>query len=191
MANSIALKFRSIVAAAHRSELRLGLAMPDESAMPRQTSLEWIKSSDRSSYSSVRVHSRPLGGRVNRLEALAQKDAKLAEQTTREYLRFVQTEFAYFEEASKKLFPARDPPSLSDARQRNQYRNAGRTAWSFAKAWLPVCVARRSSCRFCKDLPGRAMESFLWAKSRLQLYPDPPEWVMKRFREIPRAAANQ
>jgi hypothetical protein len=29
-------------------------------------------------------------------EALEQKDAKLAEQTKREYLQFAQTEFAYF-----------------------------------------------------------------------------------------------
>lgn len=37
-------------------------------------------------------------------EAETQKDSKLAEQTKREYLQFAQTEFDYFEEASRKLF---------------------------------------------------------------------------------------
>jgi len=45
-------------------EFTLNSEMPDESAMPRQTSLEWIRSSDGSPYSSVIVHSGPLGGRV-------------------------------------------------------------------------------------------------------------------------------
>jgi peptidoglycan/xylan/chitin deacetylase (PgdA/CDA1 family) len=135
-------------------------------------------------------------------EALAQKDAKLAEQTKREYLQFVQTEFAYFEEAAKKLFGREIPQvflmhdnqinsetldellgllqkrgyqfvSLDEALADSAYATPDRFVGTAGISWI------------------ERWRVFFGQKADYERDPDPPEWVMKRFREIRRAAGNQ
>ena len=135
-------------------------------------------------------------------EALAQKDAKLAEQTKREYLQFVQTEFAYFEEAAKKLFGREIPQvflmhdnqinsetldellgllqkrgyqfvSLDEALADSAYATPDRFVGTAGISWI------------------ERWRVFFGQKADYERDPDPPEWVMKRFREIRGAAANQ
>jgi len=91
-------------------------------------------------------------------EAPAQKDAKLAERTKREYLQFAQTEFAYFVD-----------DALADSAYATPDRFVGTAGISWMERW----------------------RVFFGQKADYEHAPDPPEWVMKRFREIRRAAANQ
>ena len=135
-------------------------------------------------------------------EAMKQKDGKLAEQTKREYVQFVQTEFDYFEEASRKLFGREIPQvflmhdnqintetldELLGLLERRGYRFV-----TLDEALADPAYATPD--RFI----GTAGISWIdrWRvsfgqKADYQHDPDPPEWVMKRFREIRTAAANQ
>lgn len=135
-------------------------------------------------------------------EALAEKDARLADQTKREYLQFAQTEFAYFEEASRKLFGREIPQvflmhdneintetldellgvlekrgyqfvSLDEALADSAYATPDRFVGTAGISWID------------------RWRVFFGQKADYEHDPDPPDWVMKRFREIRRAAANQ
>ena len=135
-------------------------------------------------------------------EALVQQDTKLAEQTKREYLQFAQTEFAYFEEASRKLF-AREIPqvflmhdneintetldellgllekrgyrfvSLDEALADSAYATPDRFVGTAGISWMD------------------RWRVFFGQKADYEHDPDPPDWVIKRFREIRRVAADQ
>ena len=135
-------------------------------------------------------------------EALAQKDGKLAERTKREYLQFAQTEFAYFEEASRKLFGREIAQvflmhdneinsetldellgllekrgyqfvSLDEALADSAYATPDRFVGTAGISWID------------------RWRVFFGQKADYEHDPDPPDWVMTRFREIRRAAANQ
>jgi len=134
--------------------------------------------------------------------AVAQKDSKLAEQTKQEYLQFAQTEFDYFEEASRKLFGREIPQvflmhdneintetldellrllekrgyqfvTLDDALADSAYATPDRFVGTAGISWLD------------------RWRVFFGQKAGYEHDPDPPGWVMKRFREIRKAAANQ
>lgn len=135
-------------------------------------------------------------------DALARKDKKLAEQTKREYLQFAQTEFDYFEDASRKLF-AREIPqiflmhdneinteTLSEFLELLEKR--GYQFVTLDQALMDPAYATPD--RFV----GTAGISWIdrWRvyfgqKADFEHDPDPPEWVMRRFAEIRKAAASQ
>ena len=133
-------------------------------------------------------------------EAETQKDSKLAEQTKREYLQFAQKEFDYFEEASRKLFGREIPQvflmhdnqintetldlllgllekrgyrfvTLDEALADPAYATPDRFVGTVGISWID-----------------RWRVSF-GQKADYEHDPDPPEWVMKRFEEIRKAAA--
>ncbi|HKW31793.1 MAG TPA: polysaccharide deacetylase family protein [Candidatus Acidoferrum sp.] len=135
-------------------------------------------------------------------EAAVRKDTKLAEQTKLEYLQFAQTQFDYFEEGSRKLFGREIPQvflmhdneintetldqllgllekrgyqfvSLDEALADPAYATPDRFVGTAGISWID-----------------RWRVSF-GQKADYEHDPDPPEWVMKRFREIRKAAANQ
>ncbi|HKW62447.1 MAG TPA: polysaccharide deacetylase family protein [Candidatus Acidoferrum sp.] len=135
-------------------------------------------------------------------DAMARKDSKLAEKAKREYLQFAQTEFEYFEEASRKLFGREIPQvflmhdneintetldellgllekrgyqfvTLDEALSDPAYATPDRFAGTAGISWID-----------------RWRVSF-GQKADYEHDPDPPEWVMKRFAEIRKAAANQ
>jgi len=135
-------------------------------------------------------------------EAVTQKDSKLAEQTKREYLQFAQAEFDYFEEASRKLLGREIPQvflmhdneintdtldellrllekrgyqfvTLDEALADPAYATPDRFVGTAGISWLD------------------RWRVFFGQKADYEHDPDPPEWVMKRFREIRKAAANQ
>jgi peptidoglycan-N-acetylglucosamine deacetylase len=135
-------------------------------------------------------------------EAVAQKDSKLAEQTKREYLEFAQTEFDYFEEASRKLFgrEIRQVFLMHDNEINTEtldelLRLLEKRGYQFVTLDEALAdPAYATPDRFV----GTAGISWLdrWRvsfgqKADYEHDPDPPEWVMRRFREIRKAAANQ
>ena len=134
-------------------------------------------------------------------EALTQKDGKLAEQTKREYLQFAQTEFDYFEEASRKLFGREIPQvflmhdnEINTETLDELLRLLEKRGYQF----VTLDEALADSAYATPDrFVGTAGISWLdrWRvyfgqKADYEHDPDPPEWVMKRFREIRKAAAN-
>src|SRR5215831_10349670 len=135
-------------------------------------------------------------------EATMQKDTKLAEQTKREYLQFAQTEFDYFEDASRKLFGREIPQIfLMHDNQINTETLDELLRFLEKRGYQFVTLdealgdpAYATPDRFI----GTAGISWLdrWRvafgqKADYEHDPDPPEWVMKRFAEIRKAAANQ
>lgn len=135
-------------------------------------------------------------------EALAQKDPRLAEQTKREYLQFAQTEFEYFEESSRKLFGHEIAQvflmhdneinsetldellgllekrgyhfvSLDEALTDPAYATPDRFVGTAGISWID------------------RWRVFFGQRADYEHDPDPPESVIKRFREIRKAAANQ
>src|SRR5215469_1028708 len=135
-------------------------------------------------------------------DALSRRDSKLAEQTKREYLQFAQTEFDYFEEASRKLFGHEIPQVFLmhdneiDTETLDEFlvllEKRGYQFVTLDKALADPAYATPD--RFV----GRAGISWIdrWRvsfgqKPDYEHDPDPPEWVMKRFAEIRKAAANQ
>jgi peptidoglycan/xylan/chitin deacetylase (PgdA/CDA1 family) len=134
-------------------------------------------------------------------EAVTQKDSKRAEQTKREYLQFAQTEFDYFEEASRKLF-GREIPQVflmhdNEINMETLDELLGileRRGYQF----IPIDDALADPAYQTPDrFVGTAGISWIdrWRvyfgqKADYEHDPDPPEWVMKRFREIRKAAAN-
>lgn len=134
--------------------------------------------------------------------ALAAKDAVLAEKVKQDYLRFVDTEFDYFEEGARKLFHREIPQifllhdneintetldivltklekrgyrfvsldtALADAAYATPDRFVGAAGISWIDRW----------------------RVFYGQKADWEHDPDPPKWVMDRFRDIRKAAANQ
>ena len=135
-------------------------------------------------------------------EATMQKDTKLTEQTKREYLEFAQTEFAYFEDASRKLFGREIPQIfLMHDNQINTETLDELLRFLEKRGYQFVTLdealgdpAYATPDRFI----GTAGISWLdrWRvhfgqKADYEHDPDPPAWVMKRFQEIRKAAANQ
>jgi len=118
-------------------------------------------------------------------EARAQNDVKLAEQAKREYLQFAQGEFAYFEEASRKLF-WREKNSLVFSR-------SVATGSCRSTKLLPILPTQLQIDSWVRQgSPGLTeWRVFFGEKADYEHDPDPPDWVMKRFREIRRAAAGQ
>ncbi len=134
--------------------------------------------------------------------ALAQKDTELAEKTKREYLQFAQTEFDYFEDASQKLFGREIPQvflmhdnEINTETLDRLLTNLEQRGYEFVTLDAVLAdPAYGTPDRFV----GTAGISWIerWRvhfgqKADYERDPDPPDWVMKRFREIRKAAANQ
>ena len=134
--------------------------------------------------------------------ARMQKDGKLAEQAKREYIQFAQTEFDYFEDASRKLFGREIPQiflmhdnEINTETLDELLRILEKRGYQF----VTLDEALADSAYATPDrFVGTAGISWLdrWRvffsqKADYEHDPDPPEWVMKRFREIRKAAANQ
>ena len=135
-------------------------------------------------------------------EALVQKDLKLAEQTKREYLQFAQTEIAYFEEASRKLCGREIPQVFLMHDNEINTETLDEVLGLLAKRgyeFVTLDEALEDPAYATPDqFVGAAGISwidrwrvFFGQKADYEHDPDPPEWVMKRLREIRRAAANQ
>jgi peptidoglycan/xylan/chitin deacetylase (PgdA/CDA1 family) len=135
-------------------------------------------------------------------EALAQKDAKLAEQTKREYLQFAQTEFAYFEESSRKLFGREIPQVFLMHDNEINTETLDELLGLLEKRGYQFVSLEQALADSAYATPDRFVGTagiswierwrvFFGQKADYEHDPDPPEWVMKRFREIRRPAANQ
>lgn len=135
-------------------------------------------------------------------EAEMHKDTKLAEQTKREYLQFALTEFDNFEGASRKLF-GREIPQIflmhdNEINTETLDELLGlleRRGYQFVT--LDEALADPAYATPDKFI-GTAGISWIdrWRvsfgqKADYEHDPDPPEWVMKRFQEIRKAAAHQ
>lgn len=135
-------------------------------------------------------------------DAEAKKDGKLAEQTKREYLQFAQKEFDYFEDASRKLFGREIPQvflmhdnEINTETLDELLRLLEKRGYQFVT--LDEALADPAYATPDKFI-GTAGISwidrwrvFFGQKADYEHDPDPPEWVMKRFQEIRKAAAHQ
>lgn len=135
-------------------------------------------------------------------DALARKDSKLAEQTKREYLQFAQTEFDYFEEASRRLFGREIPQVFLMHDNEINTETLDELLGLLEKRgyqFVTIDEALSDTAYATPDrFVGTAGISWIdrWRvsfgqKADYEHDPDPPEWVMKRFAEIRKAAANQ
>jgi peptidoglycan/xylan/chitin deacetylase (PgdA/CDA1 family) len=135
-------------------------------------------------------------------EAETHKDTNVAEQAKREYLQFAMTEFDYFEEASRKLFGREisqvflmhdneiNTETLDELLRLLEKR--GYQFISLDEALVDPAYATPD--RFVGTAGISWIDRwrvFFGQKADYEHDPDPPEWVMKRFREIRKAAANQ
>ena len=135
-------------------------------------------------------------------DALSRRDSKLAEQTKREYLQFAQTEFDYFEEASRKLFGHEIPQVFLMHDNEINTETLDEFLVLLEKRGYQFVTLDEAlldpAYRTPDQFVGAAGISWIerWRvsfgqKAGYEHDPDPPEWVMKRFAEIRRAAANQ
>src|SRR5215472_2533778 len=135
-------------------------------------------------------------------DALARKDSKLAEQTKREYLQFAQTEFDYFEEASRKLFGHEIPQVFLMHDNEINTETLDEFLGLLEKRGYQFVTLDEALVDPAYATPDRFVGAagISWIerwrvsfgqKAGYEHDPDPPEWVMKRFAEIRRAAANQ
>lgn len=135
-------------------------------------------------------------------EAEGQKNSKLAEQTKREYLQFAQTEFEYFEERSRKLFGREIPQVFLMHDNAINTETLDQLLGILEKRGYQYVTLDEALADPAYATPdrfvGTAGISWLdrWRvsfgqKADYEHDPDPPEWVMKRFQEIRRAAAHQ
>ena len=133
-------------------------------------------------------------------EAEAKKDSKLAEQTKREYLQFAQREFDYFEEASRKLFGREIPQVFLMHDNEINTEKLDELLGLLEKRgyqFVTLDEALADPAYVTRDrFVGTAGISWIdrWRvsfgqKADYEHDPDPPEWVMKRFQEIRKAAA--
>ena len=134
--------------------------------------------------------------------ALAAKDAALAERVKQEYVRWVDTEFQYFEDRSGRLFQREIPQVflLHDNEINTQtldivLTNLERRGYRFVS--LDTALADPAYAT-PDQFVGTVGISWIdrWRvsfgqKADWERDPDPPEWVIKRFREIRKAAASQ
>jgi len=134
--------------------------------------------------------------------ALAQRDTELVEKTKREYLQFAQTEFDYFEDASRKLFGREIPQvflmhdnEINTETLDRLLTNLEQRGYQFVTLDAVLAdPAYATPDRFVGTAGISWIERwrvFFGQKADYEHDPDPPEWVMKRFREIRKAAANQ
>ena len=135
-------------------------------------------------------------------EALAKKDNLLAEEVKREYLRFAQTEFEYFEDGSRKLFGREIPQVflMHDNEINTETLDALlRLLEERGYQFVSLDAALADAAYATPDrFIGTAGISWIdrWRvyfgqKADYEHDPDPPDWVIKRFSEIRKAAANQ
>jgi peptidoglycan-N-acetylglucosamine deacetylase len=134
--------------------------------------------------------------------ALAAKDSTLAEQVKREYLKFVETEFDYFEDGARKLFQREIPQVFLLHDNEINTQTLGTILTNLEKRgyrFISLDAALADPAYATPDqFVGTAGISwidrwrvFFGQKAGWEHDPDPPEWVMKRFREIRKAAAHQ
>jgi len=133
-------------------------------------------------------------------EAGAQKDDKLAEQTKREYLQFAQKEFDYFEEASRKLFGREIPQVFLMHDNEINTETLDELLGLLEKRGYQFVTLDEALADPAYATPDRFVGTagISWIdrwrvsfgqKADYEHDPDPPEWVMKRFQEIRKAAA--
>lgn len=134
--------------------------------------------------------------------ALEQKNVQLAEQTKREYLQFAQTEFAYFEEASRKLFGREIPQVFLTHDNEINSETLDQLLGLLEKRGYQFVSLDEALADSAYGTPDRFVGTagiswidrwrvFFGQKADYEHDPDPPDWVMKRFREIRSAASNQ
>lgn len=132
----------------------------------------------------------------------AKKDGNLAEQTKREYLQFAQKEFDYFEEASRKLFGREIPQVFLMHDNQINTETLDELLGLLEKRGYKFVTLDEALVDPAYATPdkfiGTAGISWIdrWRvhfgqKADYEHDPDPPEWVMKRFQEIRKAAAHQ
>ena len=135
-------------------------------------------------------------------EAKTQKDSKLAEQTKREYLQFAQKEFDYFEDASRKLFGREIPQVFLMHDNQINTETLDELLGLLEKRGYQFISIDEALADLAYTTPDRFIGTagISWIdrwrvsfgqKADYEHDPDPPDWVMKRFREIRKAAANQ
>lgn len=134
--------------------------------------------------------------------ALAAKDAALVEKTKQEYLQFVDTEFDYFEDGSRKLFRREIPQVflLHDNEINTETLDVLLTKLEKrGYRFISLDTALADPAYTTPDrFVGTAGISwidrwrvFFGQKADWEHDPDPPDWVMKRFTEIRKAAGDQ
>jgi len=134
--------------------------------------------------------------------ALAAKDAALAERVKQEYLRFVDTEFQYFEEGSRRLFQREMPQVflLHDNEINAQtlaivLTNLESRGYRFVSLDTALADPAYSTPDQFVGTAGISWidrwRIFFGQKADWEHDPDPPDWVIQRFREIRKAVANQ
>lgn len=135
-------------------------------------------------------------------DALARKDSKLAEQTKREYLQFAQTEFDYFEEASRKLFGREISQIFLMHDNEINTETLSEFLGLLEKRGYQFVTLDEALTDPAYATPDRFVGTagiswidrwrvYFGQKADYEHDPDPPEWVMKRFAEIRKAAASQ
>ena len=133
-------------------------------------------------------------------EAEAKKDNKLAEQTKRDYLQFAQREFDYFEEASRKLFGREIPQVFLMHDNEINTQKLDELLGLLEKRGYQFVTLDEALADPAYATPDRFVGTagISWIdrwrvsfgqKADYEHDPDPPEWVMKRFQEIRKAAA--
>lgn len=134
-------------------------------------------------------------------DAEAKGDTKLADQAKGEYLQFAQTEFEYSEESSRKLFGREIPQVFLMHDNEINTETLDQLLRLLEKRGYRFVTLDEALGDPAYATPDRFVGTagiswidrwrvFFGQKADYEHDPDPPEWVMKRFREI-RKAANQ
>lgn len=136
-------------------------------------------------------------------EAETHKDSKLAEQTKREYLQFALREFDYFEDASRKLFGREIAQVFLMHDNEINTETLDELLGLLEKRGYEFVSMDEALADPAYATPDRFVGTagiswidrwrvYFGQKADYERDPDPPDWVMKRFREIRKAAsANQ
>jgi len=134
--------------------------------------------------------------------AIAANDAALAEQTKREYLKFVETEFDYFEAGSRKLFQREIAQVFVLHDNEINTQTLGTILSNLEKRGYQFISLHAALADPAYATPDRFVGTagiswidrwrvFFGQKADWEHDPDPPDWVLKRFQEIRKATVIQ
>jgi peptidoglycan/xylan/chitin deacetylase (PgdA/CDA1 family) len=134
--------------------------------------------------------------------ALAAKDSSLAERVKQEYLRFAETALDYFEDSSRKLFQREIPHVFLLHDNEINTETLDGLLTSLEKRGYRFVTLEDALTDPAYATPDRFVGTagiswidrwrvFFGQKADYEHDPDPPDWIVKRFTEIRKAAANQ